>query len=57
MARKVKVSVCIAREELERLEDLSRETGRSISSLVCVAVKEFLENRLEGGKGVERGCQ
>ncbi|MEM3874877.1 MAG: ribbon-helix-helix domain-containing protein [Candidatus Bathyarchaeia archaeon] len=53
MTRKVKVSASIDREDLERLEDLSRETGRSISSLVCMAVKEFLEKRLEGGKCVE----
>ncbi|MEM4712967.1 MAG: ribbon-helix-helix domain-containing protein [Candidatus Bathyarchaeia archaeon] len=53
MARKVKVSASIEQEDLERLEDLSRETGKSISSIVCMAVKEFLEKRHEGGKGVE----
>ena len=53
MARKVKVSASIDQTDLERLEDLSRETGKSISSLVCLAVKEFLEKRLKGGKGVE----
>ncbi|MEM0096184.1 MAG: ribbon-helix-helix domain-containing protein [Candidatus Bathyarchaeia archaeon] len=53
MARKVKVSASIEQEDLERIEDLSRETGKSISSLVCMAVKEFLEKRLKGGEGVE----
>ncbi|MEM3665197.1 MAG: ribbon-helix-helix domain-containing protein [Candidatus Jordarchaeales archaeon] len=53
MALKVKVSASIDQTELERLEDLSRETGKSISSLVCMAVKEFLEKRLEGRKCVE----
>jgi len=53
LARKVKVSASIEQEDLERLEDLSRETGKSISSIVCMAVKEFLEKRLKGGKGVE----
>jgi predicted DNA-binding protein len=46
----VKVSVLIEQEDLERLEDLSRETGKSISSMVREAVKEFLE-----GKAAERG--
>ncbi|MGB9779072.1 MAG: ribbon-helix-helix domain-containing protein [Candidatus Bathyarchaeales archaeon] len=44
MARKVKISVLIEQEDLQRLEDLSRETGKSISSLVRMAVKEFLES-------------
>jgi len=39
----VKVSPSIEQEDLERLEDLSRETGKSISSLVCMAVKQFLD--------------
>ena len=52
MARKVKVSVLIEQEDLERLEDLSRETGKSISSMVRAAVKEFLERKAHG---VERG--
>ena len=52
MARKVKVSVLIEQGDLERLEDLSRETGKSISSLVCTAVRKFLEKNL---KAVERG--
>jgi len=51
MTRKVKVSALIEQEDLERLDDLSRETGKSISSIVCMAVKEFLEKRLEGRKG------
>jgi len=50
LARKVKVSVLIEQKDLERLEDLSRETGKSISSMVREAVKEFLE-----GKAAERG--
>ncbi|MEM3753347.1 MAG: ribbon-helix-helix domain-containing protein [Candidatus Micrarchaeaceae archaeon] len=53
MTRKAKVSASIEQEDLERIEDLSRETGKSISSIVCMAVKEFLEKRREGGKGVE----
>ena len=52
MARKVKVSVLIEQENLERLEDLSRETGKSISFMVREAVKEFLERKAHG---VERG--
>ena len=50
--RKVNVSAYIKQEDLERLEDLSRETGNSISSIICNAVKEFLEKKLEA---VERG--
>ncbi|MBS7635744.1 ribbon-helix-helix protein, CopG family [Candidatus Bathyarchaeota archaeon] len=45
MARKVKISVSIEPECLERLEDLSREAGKSIGSLIRVAVKEFLDGR------------
>ena len=52
MTRKVNVSAYIEQEDLERLEDLSRETGKSISSIICNAVKEFLEKKLEA---VERG--
>ena len=52
MARKVNVSAYIEPKDLERLEDLSRETGKSISSLVCTAVRKFLEKNL---KAVERG--
>jgi len=52
LARKVKVSVLIEQEDLERLEDLSRETGKSISSMVREAVKEFLERKAHGA---ERG--
>jgi predicted DNA-binding protein len=52
LARKVKVSVLIEQEDLERLEDLSRETGKSISSMVRAAVKEFLERK---ARGIERG--
>jgi hypothetical protein len=39
-------------EDLERLEDLSRETGKSISSMICMAVKEFLYKnpKAEGAK-------
>jgi len=50
--RKVNVSAYIEQGDLERLEDLSRETGNSISSIICDAVKEFLEKKL---KAVERG--
>ena len=54
MASKVKVSVLIEEEDLERLEDLSRQTGRSISSMVRAAVKEFLERKVaERGQGHE----
>jgi predicted DNA-binding protein len=52
--RKVNVSAYIEQEDLERLEDLSRETGNSISSIICDAVKEFLEKKLEA---VERGAK
>jgi len=47
LARKVKVSVLVEQEDLERLEDLSRETGESISSMVRAAVKQFLNKRHE----------
>ena len=54
MARKVKVSVLIEQEDLERLEDLSREIGKSISSMVRAAVREFLEGKVaERGQGHE----
>jgi predicted DNA-binding protein len=53
LTRKVNVSAYIEQEDLERLEDLSRETGNSISSIICNAVKEFLEKKL---KDVERGA-
>ncbi len=54
MARKVKASALISQEDLERLEDLSRETGKSISSLVREAVKQFLNKQREvGGNGDE----
>jgi predicted DNA-binding protein len=51
LTHKVTVSACIELKDLERLEDLSRQTGKSISSLVCTAVREFLEKKL----AVERG--
>lgn len=47
MGRKVNVSAYIDLEDLERLEDLSRETGESISSIICKAVKEFLEKKMK----------
>jgi predicted DNA-binding protein len=47
LKRKVNVSACIEAEDLERLEDLSRRTGKSISSIICRAVKEFLEKEVE----------
>jgi predicted DNA-binding protein len=43
----LKVSVLIEQKDLERLEDLSRETGKSISSMVRAAVKQFLNKRQE----------
>jgi len=52
LARKVKFSALIEQKDLERLEDLSRETGKSISSMVCMAVKQFLNKRHEA-KGNE----
>ena len=51
MAPKVKVSVLIEEEDLERIEDLSRQTGRSISSMVRAALKEFLERKLAAERG------
>ena len=56
MTHKVNVSAYIEQEDLERLEDLSRQTDESISSMICRAVKEFLEKKLksvEGGGKVE----
>ena len=56
MTRKVKVSAYIEVEDLERLEDLSRQTGESVSFIICRAVKEFLGKKLkavEGGKKIE----
>lgn len=53
MTRKVRVSVCIEPEHLERLEDLSRETGMSISFMICAAVKEFLEKKPKGCGGTK----
>ena len=47
MGRKVNVTAYIEIEDLERLESLTRETGESISSLICQAVKEFLEKKLK----------
>jgi predicted DNA-binding protein len=47
LGRKVNVTAYIDLEDLERLEDLSRETGESISSIICKAVKEFLEKKLK----------
>jgi metal-responsive CopG/Arc/MetJ family transcriptional regulator len=52
----VKVSVLIEQEDLERLEDLSREAGKSISFLFRAAVREFLERKAHGaerGQGYE----
>lgn len=48
MVPKVKVSVLIEREDLERLADLSRQTGKSISALV----REAIANILDRGKGL-----
>ena len=52
--RKVNVSAYIEQEDVERLEDLSRETGNSISSIICNAVKEFLEKKLEAVERSEK---
>jgi hypothetical protein len=49
--RKVNVSAYIELEDLEKLEDLSRQTGESISSMICRAVKEFLEEKVKLGEG------
>jgi predicted DNA-binding protein len=43
LTHKVNVSAYIEQEDLERLEDLSRETGKSISALIREAVQEFLK--------------
>jgi len=46
MARKkrsVNVSFTCPVELLDKLDDLSRQTGRSVSSLVREAVQKFLE--------------
>jgi len=56
LAHKVNVSAYIEVEDLERLEDLSRQTGESISAMICTAIKQFLEKKLksmEGGGKVE----
>lgn len=42
MGRKVNISAYIDIEDLEKLEDLSREMDESISSLVRQAIKEFV---------------
>jgi predicted DNA-binding protein len=47
LGRKVNVTAYIELEHLERLEDLSRQTGESISSIICMAVKEFLEKKVK----------
>jgi hypothetical protein len=47
LTRKVNVTAYIELEDLERLEDLSRETGESISAIICTAVKEFLDKKLK----------
>jgi len=55
LPRKVNVSAYIELEDLERLEDLSRQTGESISAMICTAVKEFLETKaVEGEQRLER---
>jgi predicted DNA-binding protein len=43
--RKVNVSAYIELEDLEKLEDLSRQTGESISSMICTAVKKYLQEK------------
>ena len=54
MPRKVNVSAYIELEDLERLEDLSRQTGESISAMICMAVKDFLEKKLKAVEGEQR---
>jgi len=51
LTHKVNVSAYIEPEDLERLEDLSRQTDESISSMICRAVKEFLEKKVKLGEG------
>jgi len=47
LARKTTVTAYMDLEDIEKLEDLSRQTGESISSIICTAVKEFLEKKLK----------
>lgn len=50
MGRKVQISVSIDLEDLEKLEDLSRKTGESISAIARRAIKDLLGNREEEAK-------
>ena len=45
MSRKVNITAYIELADLEKLEDLSRETGKSVSSLIREAIKKFLEEK------------
>jgi len=45
--RRTTVSASIDIELLEALEDMSRETGQSISSLIRSAVRDFVKKNLE----------
>lgn len=40
---KKEISVSLDPEDIEALEDLSRETGRSVSTLIREAVKKMLK--------------
>lgn len=44
--KKIRVTVLLSSEDVRSLEDMSKETDRSLSSLVREAVKEWLK----GGK-------
>jgi hypothetical protein len=45
--RKVNITAYLEIEDVEKIEDLSRETGESISSIIRQAVKDFLEKKLK----------
>jgi len=47
LTRKKLASTLLDDEDLQKLEDLSRVTGHSISSLIREAVKEWLKKRQE----------
>jgi predicted DNA-binding protein len=47
LGRKISVSASLDLEDIERLEDLSRQADKSISELIRLAVKEFLEKKLK----------
>jgi predicted transcriptional regulator len=45
LRRKTNVTAYVDLEDIEKLESLARKTGKSISFLVCTAIKEFLEKK------------